>query len=125
MMPFEQTGEDAMDDRIVQPWQSEYVIENTETIAETPDLRVLRITLAEGDFIPWHYHSIVTDSFVCLEGDLQVETRAPRNLYRMAPGQECAVPAKTAHVVTNRGSGRCRFMVIQGIGPYDWQAVGG
>lgn len=114
-----------MTDRIIHPWESEYTIEHTEVVAETPELRVLRITLAEGQFIPWHYHTNVTDRFFCLEGELRVETRAPRNDYRLSPGNDCRVPPKTAHIVRNAGAGRCRFVVVQGIGPYDYVAVGG
>ncbi len=33
------------------PWETEYTIEDTTVIAETPDLRVLRITLAAGEAI--------------------------------------------------------------------------
>lgn len=110
---------------ITRPWESEYTIEKTETLAETPELRVLRITLAPGQFIPWHYHSNTTDSFACLEGELEVETRAPRHSYRLGPGGECEVPPKTAHTAINKGPGRCRFLVVQGVGAYDYRAVGG
>jgi hypothetical protein len=51
--------------------------------------------------------------------------RAPRGKHRLAPGNEHAVPAKVAHIVRNVADGRSRFMVIQGIGPYDYHAVGG
>lgn len=106
------------------PWEREFLIENTDIVVETPELRVVRLTLARGECVPWHYHNHVTDHFVCLEGTMTVEQRAPRALYALTPGKECEVPPKTAHLVTNTGEGRCRFLVIQGIGPYDYKAVG-
>ncbi len=45
-----------------------------------------------------------------------VETRAPRNSYRLEPGQRCAVPPKTAHYVHGEDDGACKFLVIQGSG---------
>jgi hypothetical protein len=41
-------------------------------------MRASVLTLAVGECVPWHYHSTITDSFVCLEGPMEVETRAPR-----------------------------------------------
>ena len=44
-------------------------------------MRVQILTLAHGQSIPWHYHSEITDYFVCLEGTLIVETKAPRVIF--------------------------------------------
>lgn len=100
-----------------------YVVEERRTIAGTEDLVVKVFTLAEGQEIPWHYHSNVTDTFFCLEGELVVETRAPRKRYQLAVGESCEVPPRTAHRVS--GEGRSRFLIVQGIGAYDYQPVGG
>lgn len=114
-----------MPDRNTRPWESEFSIEDTEMVAETPELRAVRLTLAAGQCVPWHWHSAIDDHFICLEGAIEIETRAPRGKHRLAPGNEHAVPAKVAHIVRNVADGRSRFMVIQGIGPYDYHAVGG
>lgn len=96
-----------------------------ETAVESDGLRVVRLTLAPGGTVPWHWHSVIADRFVCLTGDIEVEQRAPRARYRLAPGEECMVPARTAHIVRNLGPGEARFMVIQGVGKYDLNLVGG
>jgi len=106
------------------PWETHYTVAGTRIVAETPDLRVVEITLAEGEQVPWHYHSTIADHFFCLEGDLTIETRAPRARHALGPGAECLIPAKTAHVVTNGGNGVCRFLLVQGIGAYDYLPVG-
>ena len=51
-----------------------------------------------------------------------VETRAPRHVYRLVPGERCALPPKTAHY---EADGPCKFLVVQGVGVYDFVAVGG
>lgn len=102
-----------------------YEIEAQETVAEGADLRVQVLTLAAGQSIPWHYHSEITDNFVCLEGRLVVETRAPRATTLLAPGERYAIDPKTAHTVHGKDNGPCKFMIVQGVGIYDFMPVGG
>ena len=101
-----------------------YELAGREIVAEGADLRVSVLTLAAGQCVPWHYHSEISDSFVCLEGPMVVETRAPRHLYRLQPGGRCAVPPKTAHYVHGEEGGPCKFLIIQGVGVYDFVPVG-
>jgi quercetin dioxygenase-like cupin family protein len=101
-----------------------YEIAGREVVAEGSDLRVQVLTLGPGQSVPWHYHSEVADSFVCLDGPMVVETRAPRHEYRLLPGQRCSVPPKTAHYVHGEAGGGCRFMIVQGVGVYDFVPVG-
>src|SRR5678816_3955518 len=100
-------------------------IAGRETVMEGLDMRAVVLTLASGQSVPWHYHSSITDSFVCLEGPMAVETRAPRATHVLMPGDRCEVPPKTAHRVQGKDSGPCKFMVRQGVGEYDNVAVGG
>lgn len=104
----------------IRPWRSE----DAEIVAETPDLRVVRITLAAGEFVPWHFHSNVSDRFFCVEGEMTVETRTPGELHRLVPGGGCTVPAKTAHIVSNVGAEHCQFLLVQGMGTYDFVPAG-
>ena len=105
------------------PWETEYEIEATDILAETLDLRVLKITLAAGQSIPWHYHTAIVDQFYCLEGDLKVETKGGRQAFTLAAGDECQIKAKAAHFVSNNGLSRCRFLLVQGVGAYDFCAI--
>ncbi len=102
-----------------------YKIAGRETVAEGADLRVTILTLAAGECVPWNYHSEIADSFFCMEGPMVVETRAPRAEHHLAPGGTCTIPAKTAHYVHGKDDGPCRFMLVQGVGVYDFCAVGG
>ena len=94
----------------------DYTIAGHELVAEGADLRVQVLTLAAGQCVPWHYHTEISDSFVCLEEPMVVETRAPRHVYRLLPGERCAVPPKTAHYVHGEAEGACRFLIVQGRG---------
>lgn len=102
-----------------------YEIADREVVAEGADVRVQVLTLAAGQCVPWHFHSEVADSFVCLEGPMVVETGAPRATHRLSPGERCAVPPKTAHYVHGENDGPCKFLIVQGVGVYDFNPVGG
>jgi quercetin dioxygenase-like cupin family protein len=99
-------------------------IERFEVLAETPELRMVLLTLAEGQEVPWHMHSAVTDTFFCVEGPMVVETRDPMEQYALVAGGMCAVPAGRPHRVSGKGGGRCRFGVLQGVGAYDFKPLG-
>ena len=101
-----------------------YTIKGREPVMEGTDVRVQILILDKGECVPWHYHSEIADDFVCMEGPMVVETRAPRNEYVLQPGQRCTVPAKTAHYVRGVNDGPCKFMIVQGVGVYDFVPVG-
>ncbi|HEY1798332.1 MAG TPA: cupin domain-containing protein [Stellaceae bacterium] len=101
-----------------------YELAGHEVVAEGADLRVSVLTLAAGQAVPWHYHSEITDQMVCLDGPMVVETRAPRETRRLEKGDRCQVPPMTAHHVHGVDGGPCRFLIIQGVGVYDFMPVG-
>jgi quercetin dioxygenase-like cupin family protein len=105
--------------------RGDYTIAGCELVAEGADLRVQVLSLAAGQRVPRHYHSEISDSFVCLEGPMVVETRAPRHVYQLLPGARCAVPPKTAHYVHGEADSPCKFLIVQGAGVYDFEPVGG
>lgn len=96
-----------------------------ETVMEGEDMRVVMLTLAAGERVPWHYHSETSDKFFCLNGPMVVETRAPRAQHELQSGESCTVPPKTAHCVHGKNNEPCRFLLLQGVGVYDNIPVGG
>ena len=62
-------------------------------------MRAVVLTLAAGQSVPWRYHLAIADSFVCLEGPMVVEMRAPRANHVLNPGERCAVPPMRARCV--------------------------
>jgi quercetin dioxygenase-like cupin family protein len=94
-----------------------------EVVMEGQDMRAVVLMLAAGQSVPWHYHSDITDNFICIA--MVVETKAPRAMHEMIAGQRCEVPPKSAHHVHGKNGGTCKFMILQGVGEYDNVAVGG
>lgn len=106
------------------PWEDQFDVERIEVVQETPTLRVLEMTLAPGDKVPWHWHSEIIDRFYCLGGTVEIESRAPKAMHRVTAGGTCAMDPKVAHEVRNAGTDTARLVLVQGIGPYDYHPVG-
>jgi mannose-6-phosphate isomerase-like protein (cupin superfamily) len=49
-----------------------------------------------------------------------VETRNPPGRHEIGAGQSAAVTPPTEHHVSNPGKKLCRFLLIQGVGKYDF-----
>ena len=97
-----------------------YPTRRRETIAEAPNLRVRLIALDAGQCVPWHYHNNITDTFFCMEGPMQITTRNPDEVHVLDPGGSFAVKQGTPHLVTGVNDEGCMFMVVQGVGVYDY-----
>lgn len=109
---------------MAEPQDLPYKIACKELVSENAGLRVQVLTLGDGEMVPWHYHSTVADIFVGLEGTTVVETRAPRARHELAPGEHCVVPPTTAHIVTGKNGECCKFVIVQGVGEYDFNLIG-
>jgi len=103
-----------------------------EIIAETPDLRVALMTLAPGQATPWHHHSEIADTAFGLTGAARVEVRGGPNelgeekieLRELMPGARVRVGPRRVHRVVNAGAGRCSYLLVQGVGKYDFLEAG-
>src|SRR5207237_1885591 len=76
--------------------------------------------LSASQKMPWHTHTHVADTFYVLEGTLRIFLREPKDEVRLAPGETYRVPPRRPHLVTNGGSTSVTFLVLQGIGEYDF-----
>lgn len=92
-------------------------------IAKGSNVGVQERTLAPGQSIPWHYHTIITDTAYCLEGVVQIELLGPAECIRLAAGQSYAISVNRPHQITPFGSDACRFLLVQGVGTYDRHPV--
>jgi len=102
-----------------------YDIAKYEIRAETPEVRLLALTLAAGQEVPWHWHSHVSDTVFCMEGPMAIETRAPRETVELLSGGMHVIPPKRAHRVAGKNKGPCKFAAFEGVGVYDFNLVGG
>jgi len=88
--------------------------------ASRPGFRIAEYTINSAQKVPWHCHSNVQDTFYVLEGYLQIFLRDPKEEVRLAPGETYAVRRRRPHLVTNGGETAATFLILQGIGEYDF-----
>ncbi len=100
--------------------EGSYEVRRRVTVAEVPGLRVRELALVPGQCVPWHHHTRITDTFFCMEGPMQVSTRDPDEHHVLAPGATLAVGPNTPHRVECVDDNPCRFMIVQGVGEYDY-----
>jgi len=97
-----------------------YNISARQSIIETPEVRVTLMTLAPGEATPWHRHTEVTDTAFRLDGDIEVQAGEPAENLCLQPGVPCRMEPGRVHRVVNVGQGPCRFLLVQGVGAYDF-----
>ena len=102
-----------------------YRVKSIEPVMIDRDVQARLFTLGPGEAIPWHFHSTVTDWYFVLEGTLSIETRAPSDRRLLAIGASFHIPPKTAHLISNPSAADTRFLLLQGVGAYDFLRVGG
>jgi quercetin dioxygenase-like cupin family protein len=101
-----------------------YKVKRIEPVIEGSDVQARVFTLASGEVIPWHYHRQSTDHYFVLEGVLSISTREPDVTVRsFAVGSSHKIAPGMPHLVANGGDADCRFLLLQGVGTYDWIAA--
>jgi quercetin dioxygenase-like cupin family protein len=98
-----------------------YKVKRIEPVLKASDVQARVFTLAPGEAIPWHYHRQSADHYFVLEGVLSISTRGPDLTERsLEAGSSHKMPPGTPHLIANRGDADCRFLLLQGVGAYDW-----
>ena len=97
-----------------------YEVERRAVHAERPGFRISELQISPAQQVPWHYHSNVQDTFYVIEGSLRLFLRDPKEQVRLGPGDTYTVAPRRPHLVTNGGDGSATFLVLQGIGEYDF-----
>lgn len=101
----------------------EYQAQQRETLAEVSGLRVRILTLLKGQHVAWHYHTTITDTFFCMRGPMRIQTRSPAESHTLFNGDTLAVYPGTPHTVEGCSKTGCQFMIVQGVGVYDYVPV--
>lgn len=99
-----------------------YTVRRRDPILDTGEVRVTQFTLDQGQCVPWHRHSIIADTFVCISGPLQILTRDPQETRILQAGERTTVEANRPHRVSGVDDAPCRFVIVQGVGRYDFIA---
>jgi len=97
-----------------------YEVERRVRHAERPGFHITELQISRTQKVPWHFHTNVQDTFYVLQGELRIFLREPKEDVRLRPGETYAVRPGRPHLVTNAGRGSATFLVLQGIGEYDY-----
>jgi quercetin dioxygenase-like cupin family protein len=97
-----------------------YEVERRARHAERPGFRINELTISPTQQVPWHFHSNVQDTFYVLEGRIRVFLREPRDEVALGPGETYSVAPRRPHLVINGGTTSATFLILQGIGEYDF-----
>jgi mannose-6-phosphate isomerase-like protein (cupin superfamily) len=97
-----------------------YEVERRAEHAARPGFRITELEISKSQKVPWHYHSNVQDTFYVLQGEIRIFLRDPKEDVRLKPGETYTVRARRPHLVTNPGEKSATFLVLQGIGEYDF-----
>ena len=88
--------------------------------AARPGFRITELQISKTQKVPWHYHNNIQDTFYVLAGSLRIFLQDPKQEVRLAAGESYAVPPRRPHLVTNGGDASATFLVLQGLGEYDF-----
>ena len=97
-----------------------YEVERRQFHAERPGFRINELQISPTQKVPWHYHTNIQDTFYVIEGSIRIFLRDPKEAVALGSGQTYSVPARRPHLVTNGGNTSATFLVLQGIGEYDF-----
>ena len=97
-----------------------YEVERRARHAERPGFRISELQISPSQQVPWHCHTHVQDTFYVVEGRLRLFLRDPTEEVRLGPAETYSVRPGRPHLVTNGGDGSATFLVLQGIGEYDY-----
>lgn len=97
-----------------------YDVEHRAYHAVRPGFRINELKISPSQKVPWHYHNNVADTFYVLEGAIRIFLQQPKEEVRLGAGETYTVPPRRPHLVTNPGQASATFLVLQGMGEYDF-----
>ena len=100
-----------------------YDVERRAIHAERPGFRINELQISKTQKVPWHYHHKVKDTFYVLEGRIRIFMRDPKEDVQLGPGETYTVPPGRPHLVANAGETSATFLVLQGVGEYDFVPI--
>jgi quercetin dioxygenase-like cupin family protein len=97
-----------------------YEVERRAEHAARPGFRITELQISPTQKVPWHCHSHIQDTFYVIAGELRLFLREPKEEIRLGPGDTYSVPPRRPHLVINGGDTSATFLVLQGMGEYDF-----
>ena len=97
-----------------------YEVERRGYHAERPGFRIAELQISPTQKVPWHSHTHVQDTFYVIQGRLRLFLRDPKEEVHLGPGETYSVRPGRPHLVTNAADTSTTFLVLQGVGDYDY-----
>ena len=97
-----------------------YEVERRARHVQRPGFHISELQLSPTQTVPWHFHNNIADTFYVLEGEMRLFLQDPKEEVKLKPGEVYAVRPKRPHLVTNGGKASLTFLVLQGVGEYDY-----
>ena len=97
-----------------------YKVERRACHAERPGFRIAELQISPTQTVPWHYHNNVQDTFYVIEGHIRLFLQQPNEEVMLGPSEIYSVAPRRPHLVANGGETSATFLVLQGIGEYDY-----
>ena len=95
-------------------------VERLDFLDERVGFRISELQISTSQRVPWHYHTHIKDTFYVVEGEITIYLRYPKESVSLSLGESCVVAPKRPHLVTNSGLNSATFLVLQGVGEYDF-----
>jgi len=99
---------------------SVYEVERRALYGERPGFRISELQISPAQKVPWHFHNNIDDTFYVIDGKIRLFLQNPKEDIRLAPGASYCVKARRPHLVKNDGDTSATFLILQGIGEYDY-----
>lgn len=100
-----------------------YEVERRVRHAERPGFRISELQISPTQFVPWHCHTQISDTFYVIEGQVRLLLKDPVEEILLGPGETYVVRKRRPHRVENAGWTSATFLVLQGVGEYDYVAL--
>ena len=78
------------------------------------------LQLSPTQTVPWHFHTNIADTFYVLAGEMRLFLQDPKQEVRLKPGETFVAAPGRPHLVTNAGTKSLTFLIMQGVGEYDY-----
>lgn len=97
-----------------------YEVERRAYHLERPGFRIAELQLSPTQKVPWHSHTNISDTFYVLQGTMRLFLQEPKQEVILQPGDSFVAAIGRPHLVTNGGQISLTFLIMQGVGEYDY-----
>jgi quercetin dioxygenase-like cupin family protein len=98
-------------------------IRELKRVFSTDEVQVSYLVLAPEEEVPWHFHSNVCDTFYVLRGPVTISTREPDGTAVISTGETFQTRERQPHRVHNTSDHEVSFVLIQGVGKFDFHPL--